>query len=183
MSLSTATCGVDANGNGATTVFPYAFEIPYETDGTTPAVRVTLIASTGIGTVQTLSSQFSISGVGTGAGGNVTMVTAPASGTILRIDRVLPDLQPFVVANQSFYPNTVEQSADYDVMQIQQLARDLLRAINPPCVVSALPAVKASLGMRGTVTDATVTTYGTTVAGSGSNVVPVFCNGVHWVID
>ena len=182
MSLSTATCGVDANGNGATTVFPYAFEIPYETDGTTPAVRVTLIASTGIGTVQTLSSQFSISGVGTGAGGNVTMVTAPASGTILRIDRVLPDLQPFVVANQSFYPNTVEQSADYDVMQIQQLARDFLRAINPPCVVSALPAAQANLGMRGLVTESAVTTFGTAVTGGSTHVVPVVSVGTGWTV-
>jgi hypothetical protein len=54
-------------------------------------------------------------------------------------------------------------------------------------VVSGLPAASASYkGYRGYVTDASVAytsaNVGSTVAGGGSNTVPVFCNGTNWVI-
>jgi hypothetical protein len=49
--------------------------------------------------------------------------------------------------------------------------------------VSGLPAASSALkGARTWVTDATATTFYSTVAGGGSNVVPVFCNGTNWVI-
>lgn len=53
--------------------------------------------------------------------------------------------------------------------------------------VSTLPAASAALrGYRGYVTDASVaytpTNVGSTVAGGGSNCVPVFCTGAAWVI-
>ena len=38
-------------------------------------------------------------------------------------------------------------------------------------------------GMLAYVTDATATTYGTTVTGGGSNVVKVFYNGTNWIIN
>jgi len=37
-------------------------------------------------------------------------------------------------------------------------------------------------GMRAYVTDATATTFNSTVAGTGSNIVPVFYNGSNWII-
>ena len=54
-------------------------------------------------------------------------------------------------------------------------------------VVANLPSCGSSLkGYRAYVTDASVTytsaNVGSTVAGSGSNVAPVFCNGSAWVI-
>lgn len=53
--------------------------------------------------------------------------------------------------------------------------------------VSQLPAASATYrGYRGHVTDASVAytsaNVGSTVAGGGSNTVPVFCNGTNWVI-
>ena len=49
---------------------------------------------------------------------------------------------------------------------------------------SGLPAAAANIqGCRATVTDATVNTFLATVsAGSGSNVVPVFCDGAAWKV-
>jgi len=52
-------------------------------------------------------------------------------------------------------------------------------------LVSALPAAASSTGYRFMVSDSTVAAsgnFGATVAGSGSNVVPVFSDGTNWLI-
>jgi len=46
--------------------------------------------------------------------------------------------------------------------------------------VATLPTPSA--GMRAYVTDASATTYMSTVAGGGANVVPVFYDGTNWKI-
>ena len=54
-----------------------------------------------------------------------------------------------------------------------------------PVTVSNLPAAASSTGYRYMVSDSTVAAsgnFGATVAGSGSNVVPVFSDGTNWLI-
>jgi len=49
--------------------------------------------------------------------------------------------------------------------------------------VAKLPSAAASgIGARSTVTDATATTFHSTVAGGGANTVPVFSDGTNWLI-
>jgi hypothetical protein len=49
--------------------------------------------------------------------------------------------------------------------------------------VSGLPTCQADTeGMRASVNDATATTFLSTVAGGGTNHVPVYCTGTVWVI-
>lgn len=49
--------------------------------------------------------------------------------------------------------------------------------------VSGLPSISTvPQGTRRTVTDATVTTFASIVAGGGSNVVPVYADGTDWRI-
>lgn len=49
--------------------------------------------------------------------------------------------------------------------------------------VAALPAAAAgNKGQRRHVTDANATTFASTVAGGGANIVPVFSNGTNWII-
>ena len=49
--------------------------------------------------------------------------------------------------------------------------------------VSTLPSASASgTGYRAFVTDATVTTFASTVAGGGANKVPVYSDGTNWKI-
>jgi len=50
----------------------------------------------------------------------------------------------------------------------------------PACLVSELPAGTA--GVRGFVTDANSTTFAASVAGGGSNGVPVYFDGTAWRI-
>jgi len=49
-------------------------------------------------------------------------------------------------------------------------------------VAGLVSAVTAGAGGRSFVTDATVTTFGTTVAGGGANAVPVYSDGTNWRI-
>jgi len=51
---------------------------------------------------------------------------------------------------------------------------------DPVSTVAALPS--GAQGMRAMVNDANATTFDTTVAGGGSNIVPVFYNGTNWRI-
>ncbi|MFO0477047.1 MAG: hypothetical protein ACK52K_18035 [Alphaproteobacteria bacterium] len=62
--------------------------------------------------------------------------------------------------------------------------RDLyLRGVRPVgSTVANLPTASGNTGMLATVTDATVTTIGTTVAGGGGNTVLVWSNGTNWRI-
>lgn len=53
----------------------------------------------------------------------------------------------------------------------------------PNGLVSALPTANARYkGLRALVTDASATTFMSTVAGSGSNIAPVICDGTNWKI-
>jgi len=52
-----------------------------------------------------------------------------------------------------------------------------------PCLVSELPSAStAGAGVRGMVTDANATAFGSVVAGSGANTVPVYSDGTDWRI-
>lgn len=81
-------------------------------------------------------------------------------------------LRDFVQANMT--------DADADTLTL----REYLRVT--PVTVANLPVASAAIiGARAAVTDATQTLtagIGATAAGGGANVVPVFCNGVNWII-
>jgi hypothetical protein len=58
-----------------------------------------------------------------------------------------------------------------------------LKGVRPVgSTVANLPTASGNTGMLATVTDATVTTIGTTVAGGGANTVLVWSNGTNWRI-
>jgi hypothetical protein len=54
---------------------------------------------------------------------------------------------------------------------------------NVPVTVANLPsAVTSGVGARAFVTDSSVSTFGTTVAGGGSIKVPVYSDGTNWKV-
>jgi hypothetical protein len=57
---------------------------------------------------------------------------------------------------------------------------DLIKRTQYAGTVAKLPT--GSQGMRGIVTDATVTTFASVVVGGGANIVPVFHDGTSWRI-
>ena len=73
-------------------------------------------------------------------------------------------------------PNTM--SADLDLN-----GNDLLNSSSDLSTVSGLgSAATAGAGARRYVTDATVTTFASTVVGGGSSKVPVYSDGTNWKI-
>jgi hypothetical protein len=50
----------------------------------------------------------------------------------------------------------------------------------PAYTVATLPAVASNLNCRAFVTDSSVTTFNSVVAGGGSTRVPVWCDGANW---
>jgi len=125
MTVSSSTNKVSFNGDGSTTVFAYSFKVFDESD-----LTVILRASDGTETTQTISTQYSVSGVGDAGGGNVTMVTAPASGEQLTILREQPLTQGLdLVPNDPFPANSIEESLDKLTFIDQRLNEKIDRAL------------------------------------------------------
>jgi hypothetical protein len=125
MTVSSSTNKVSFNGDGSTTVFAYSFKIFDEDD-----LTVILRNASGGETVQTISTNYSVSGVGNVSGGNVTMVTAPATGESLTILREQPLTQGLdLVPNDPFPANSIEDTLDKITFMVQQHQEELDRSI------------------------------------------------------
>ena len=125
MTVSSSTNRVSYAGNGSTTVFPYTYKI-FDQDDLTVILR----AANGIETVQTITSQYTVSGVGNAGGGNVTMLTAPASGTTLVILREQDLIQELdIVPNDPFPADSLEGALDKLTFMVQQHQETLDRTI------------------------------------------------------
>lgn len=125
MTVSSSTNKVSFNGDDSTTVFAYSFKIFDEDD-----LTVILRNASGGETVQTISTNYSVSGVGNAGGGNVTMVTAPATGESLTILREQPLTQGLdLVPNDPFPANSIEDTLDKITFMVQQHQEELDRSI------------------------------------------------------
>jgi len=125
MTVSSSLNKVSANGDGSTTVFPYSFKIFDEDD-----LTVILRNASGGETTQTITTNYTVSGVGNANGGNVTMVTAPASTESLTIIREQPLTQGLdLVPNDPFPAESFEDTLDKVVFMVQQHEETLNRTI------------------------------------------------------
>jgi hypothetical protein len=115
-------------GNGVTTVFPYGFKILVDTEADVIHTNVT-----GLETILILDTDYTISGIGIDAGGNVTYPISgsplPATET-LTIARNVPFTQDTDLVNQdTIYSEVIETSLDRSTMMIQQLQEEVDRSI------------------------------------------------------
>jgi hypothetical protein len=96
------------NGNGATTSFSYGFKIIDEAH-----IQVILTDADGVETVQTITTDYTVTGVGVDGGGNVSMVVAPATGELLTMKLDVPLTQEVDLENQgAFFAETIESAID-----------------------------------------------------------------------
>jgi hypothetical protein len=115
-------------GNGATTAFAYDFRVEANTE-----LRVILRSTAGVDTVKTLTTHYTVSGVGVDGGGNVTFVTAPATGEKVIIEGVTPKSQTVEYVNNDRFPYSSHQTGvDKMARQVQELQRDADRALKYP---------------------------------------------------
>lgn len=120
MSLTVTASQVSYNGNGAQTVFPTTFKF---LDNSNVLVEKKLNGGTTFATL-TEGAHYNLAGAGVDAGGNVTMLAAPAAGDVLRITRNTPRTQPVAFRTQGqFLAETHETAFDREEMQIQELER------------------------------------------------------------
>ncbi len=116
MTVSTTNNRDNYSGNGSTTAFATTFTFLVEGD-----LTVTLVDSAGTETVQTLTTDYTVSG-GSGSTGTVTMVTPPANGETLVIERKMDrDQQTDYTPNDPFPAETHEDALDKLTMLIQEL--------------------------------------------------------------
>jgi hypothetical protein len=115
-------------GNGVTTVFPYTFKIIAAAD-----IEVTVDD-----VVKTLNVDYTVSGAGLDAGGNVTMTTAPASGTTVVRRRNMAIVRTTDYQDQGSLPaSTLDDDVDAVVLMVQQLDERLDRTFSLPASSSA----------------------------------------------
>jgi len=128
MTVSSTTTKKSASGNGSTTAFPYDFKI-FSDDDITVIIRTD---STGAEVTKTKTTHYTVSGVGSSSGGNVTFTTGntPASGETVVLLRStartqLTDYTP----NDPFPAASHEDALDKLTFIAQEIEEELARSI------------------------------------------------------
>ena len=125
MTVSTTTTTNSFSGNGSTVAFAYTFKIFAQGE-----IIVILRSATGTETVQTVSTHYSVSGVGSASGGTVTFVSAPASGVTVLLKRATALTQATdYVENDPFPAATHEDALDKLTHTSQELQEEVDRSI------------------------------------------------------
>ena len=143
MTVSSQTPINRSTGNGVTTVFPYGFKIISEAD-----IEVTVD-----GVVKTLNVDYTVSGVGNEAGGNVTMTAAPANLSSVVRRRNMALVRTTDYQDQGEMPAaTLDNDFDSAVLMIQQVDEQIGRAVTVPAGVTGfdgqLPDPVSSMFLR-----------------------------------
>ena len=131
-------------GNGVTNTFTYEFRILAETH-----LRVTTVDGAGVESVLTLTTDYSVTGVGNASGGSAILTAPLANGLSLVITRNVPATQETDLENQgAFLAETIETALDKATMLIQQEGERSDRTVTLPVtsegVSTSLPGVVAN---------------------------------------
>ena len=125
MTISTLTIKNSYNGDGSVTAFNYTFKITDQDD-----IEVIVRSSAGTETVKTLTTHYTVSGVGNAGGGTVTFVTAPASGETVILRRDTPQTQGLdLIENDPLPANSLEDAFDKLTSITQELQEENDRSI------------------------------------------------------
>lgn len=128
MTISTTDSRISYNGNGVTTAFSFPYRFLANGD-----LVVVSVSSTGVETTKTLTTDYTLTGAGDDAGGTVTMIAAPASGTRLIIYRDTDIVQETdYISGDPFPAETHERALDRLTMIAQEIGSDADRSIKVP---------------------------------------------------
>jgi len=125
MTISTTTIKNSYSGDGSVTAFNYTFKITDQDD-----IEVITRTSAGTESVKTITTDYTVSGVGDANGGTVTFVTAPASGLTVILRRDTPQTQETdLIENDPLPANTLEDAFDKLTSITQELQEENDRSI------------------------------------------------------
>lgn len=126
MTVSSTTTKNSYNGNGVLTVFAYGFKI-FDEDDIAVILRDD---ATGTESTQTITTHYSVSGVGSASGGNITFGAAPATGKTVVLLRATPLTQATdYTPNDPFPADAHEDALDKLTFIAQELQEELGRSI------------------------------------------------------
>jgi len=127
MTISTTTIKNSYSGNGSTTTFNYTFKITDQDD-----LEVLIRASTGTETVKTITTHYTVTGVGNAGGGTVVFTAGniPITGETIVIRRATPQTQATdYLANDPFPAESHEDALDKLTSITQELQEEVDRSI------------------------------------------------------
>lgn len=125
MTVSTTTIKNSYSGDGSTTQFTYTFKITDQDD-----IEVVFRDTVGQETVKTITTDYTVSGVGNAGGGTVTFNTAPASGFTVVLRRITPQTQGLdLIENDPLPANSLEDAFDKLTSIGQELQEEIDRSI------------------------------------------------------
>lgn len=141
MSFSSTSNRSQYTGNGATSSYDYTFKIFSQTD-----LLVTVRNTSGVETTLTITTDYTVDGVGDSGGGSISLVNSGqawltsgnlTTGYILAIRRVRPLTQTTDIRNQgSYFPETIEDEFDRGRMIDQQQQDEIDRSLKLPETIS-----------------------------------------------
>lgn len=128
MTVASQTSRVSYSGDGSSTEFAVPFYFLADSH-----LRVVLLSAAGVETEQTLGADYTVTGAGESAGGEITMSVAPDTGETLTILRNVPFTQQTdYQANDPFPAESHERALDKLTMVAQQSQEQLDRVVVAP---------------------------------------------------
>lgn len=118
MTISSVLNRASYSGNGVTT----AFSFPYKFLQNADLVVIERVTATGVETVKTITTDYTVTGAGNANGGTVTMLVAPITGKTLTIYRDPSPVQGLdLVENDPLPADDLEEALDLVTMLTQRL--------------------------------------------------------------
>jgi hypothetical protein len=127
MTISTTTIKNSYNGNSSTSAFNYTFKISAESE-----MQVIIRSAAGTETVKTLTTHYTITGVGNAGGGAVTFTAGniPVTGETVILRRVTAQTQAMdLIDNDPMSADTIENAHDKSIAIAQELQEQIDRSI------------------------------------------------------
>jgi hypothetical protein len=127
MTISSTTVKNSYSGDGSNDTFVYGFKIFASSD-----LQVIIRSATGTETTKTLTTDYTVTGVGTASGGNVVFESTaiPTATETVVLIRNVPQTQAIdYIANDPFPAETHEEGLDRATMTIQQMQEEINRSI------------------------------------------------------
>ena len=127
MTISTTTIKNSYSGNGSTSVFNYTFKITDQDD-----IDVIIRSADGTETTKTITTHYSVSGVGNAGGGSITFTSGniPISTETIVLRRSTPQTQGVdLIENDPLPANTLEDALDKATSITQELQEQVDRSI------------------------------------------------------
>ena len=127
MTITTTTIKNSYSGDGTNDTFAYTFKISADAD-----IEVIIRSSTGLETVKTLTTHYTVTGAGTASGGNVVFTAGniPTATETVVLRRSTTQTQTLdLVENDPFTANSVEGAFDKNLSITQELQEQVDRCI------------------------------------------------------